>query len=74
LLKVGENGQSDVDAYYSPEVNGRIYGAVGIEADHFVRVTRGETDPVCSAADGAAAVRIALAMEEAANRGQAVRP
>ena len=69
LLKVGEDGRADDDVYYSPEVNGRLYGAVGIEADHFVRVTRGEVEPACTAADGAAAVRIALAMEEAARLG-----
>jgi predicted dehydrogenase len=74
LLKVGEHGRSDDDVYYSPEVNGRLYGAVGIEADHFVRVARGEVEPGCTAADGAAAVRIALAMEEAARRGEVVRP
>jgi predicted dehydrogenase len=74
FLKVGKDGLSDDDVYYSPEVDGRLYGAVGIEADHFVRVTRGEVEPCCSAADGASAVRIALAMEEAARGGVVVRP
>jgi predicted dehydrogenase len=73
LLAVGEHGLLDRDVYYSPEVNGRLYGAFGIEVDHFVCVARGEVEPRCTAEDGAAAVRIALAMEEAAHGGQVVR-
>jgi predicted dehydrogenase len=72
LLAVGADGLVDHDVYYSPEVNGLLYGAIGIEADHFVRVIRGEVEPVCTAADGAAAVRIAVAVEEAARRGEEV--
>jgi predicted dehydrogenase len=74
FLAVGRDGPLDRDVYYSPEVNGRLYGAFGIEVDHFVGMTRGEVEPRCTADDGAAAVRIALAMEEAAHGGHAVRP
>ena len=74
LLAVGRDGPADVDVYYSPEVDGRLYGAFGIEVDHFVRVAGGQVEPCCTAADGAAAVRIALAMEDAAASGEVVRP
>jgi myo-inositol 2-dehydrogenase/D-chiro-inositol 1-dehydrogenase len=74
LLAVGSDGPLDRDVYYSPEVNGRLYGSFAIEVDHFVGVARGEVEPRCTAADGAAAVRIALAMEEAAHRDLVVRP
>jgi predicted dehydrogenase len=74
LLTVGKDGPTDRDVFYAPEVDGRLHGAVGIEIDHFVRVARGEAEPRCSAADGAAAVRIAAAMEEAASTGQVVEP
>lgn len=62
------------DVHCSPEVEGIMVGAMGIEADHFVRCARGEADPVCTAADGAEAVRLALAMERSAETGEVVRP
>jgi myo-inositol 2-dehydrogenase/D-chiro-inositol 1-dehydrogenase len=74
LLAVGADGPFDRDVYYAPEVNGRLYGALGIEVDHFVGVARGDIEPSCTAADGAAAVRIALAMEAAAGEGKVVHP
>jgi predicted dehydrogenase len=70
LLEVGKGGPIDVDVLYSPEVDGRLAGAVGIEADHFVRVVRGEAEARCTAADGVEAVRLALSMEEAARSGK----
>ena len=66
------DGPSDVDVHYAPEVHGAIYGALGIEVDHFVRCVRGETDPVCTASDGVEAVRNALAMEQAADSGTTI--
>ncbi len=66
------DGPSDVDVHYAPEVHGTTYGALGIEVDHFVRCVRGETDPVCTASDGVEAVRIALAMEQAADSGATI--
>jgi predicted dehydrogenase len=66
------DGPADVDVHYAPEVHGTIYGALGIEVDHFVRCVRGETDPICTASDGVEAVRIALAMEQAADSGATI--
>ncbi len=70
--KVLADGPADDDVGYSPEVHGHLAGAMGIEADHFVRCVRGETEPVCTAADGTEAVRAALAMEQAAATGEVV--
>lgn len=72
--KVLANGPADDDVYYSPDVHGVMAGAMGLEVDHFIRCVRGETEPLCTAADGTEAVRLALAMEEAAEKGEAVRP
>jgi predicted dehydrogenase len=72
FISVGEDGLRDVDVYYSPEVHGRLRGALAIEADHFVDVVAGRADPVCSASDGVEAVRISLAMEESARLGAPV--
>lgn len=71
-LKVLADGPADDDVHYSPDVHGGMYGAMGIEVDHFIRCVRGDARPVCTAADGTEAVRVALAMEQAANRGEAV--
>jgi predicted dehydrogenase len=68
FLQVLADGPADVDVHYSPEVHGHVYGAIGIEVDHFVRCVRGEQDPVCTADDGVEAVRVALAAEAAAAR------
>jgi predicted dehydrogenase len=72
--KVLANGPADDDVYYSPDVHGVMAGAMGLEVDHFIRCVRGETESLCTAADGTEAVRLALAMEEAAEKGEAVRP
>jgi predicted dehydrogenase len=72
-LKVLAEGPADDDVHYSPDVHGTMYGAMGIEVDHFVRCVRGDVEPVCTAHDGTEAVRVALAMEQAAERGEAVR-
>lgn len=74
FLKVLADGPADDDVHYSPEVHGTMQGAVQIEVDHFARVVRGELDPVCTAADGTEAVRVALAMERSAEAGEAVAP
>jgi predicted dehydrogenase len=73
FAKILRDGPADVDVHYAPEVHGHVYGALAIEVDHFVRCVRGEAEPLCSAADGAEAVRVALAMEQAADRGEPVR-
>jgi predicted dehydrogenase len=72
LLIADESGPRDADVYYVPEVHGRLRGALAIEADHFVAVARGEAEPLCTAADGTEAVRISLAMEASADRGEPV--
>lgn len=74
FTKVVADGPADDDVHYSPDVHGRMYGAMGIEVDHFVRIVRGEAEPACTAADGVEAVRVALAMEAAADRGEEVQP
>jgi predicted dehydrogenase len=73
LLKVGRDGVGHEDVHHSPEVHGRLGGALAAEVDHFVRCVRGEAEPLCTAADGAEAVRLALAMERSAATGVPVR-
>jgi predicted dehydrogenase len=73
-LKVLADGPAEDDVHYSPDVHGVMYGAMGIEVDHFIRCVREEAEPVCTADDGTEAVRIALAMEQAAETGRAVAP
>jgi predicted dehydrogenase len=72
LLVVDETGAHYPDAYYAPEVHGRLRGALAVEADHFVDCARGAADPLCTAHDGAEAVRLALAMEASAESGEPV--
>jgi predicted dehydrogenase len=72
LLKVHADGAVDTDVHYAPRVHGHLYGALGIEVDHFVRCVRSEAEPVCTASDGVEAVRAALAVERAAASGTPV--
>lgn len=67
-------GTRHPDVCYAPEVDGRLFGALAIEVDHFVRVAAGATEPRCTGADGVEAVRLALAVERAAQQGEVVRP
>jgi predicted dehydrogenase len=69
LLVVDEGGVRQPDAYYAPEVHGRLRGALAVEADHFVECVRGAVEPLCTAHDGTEAVRSAFAMEESARSG-----
>lgn len=69
VLKVGKDGIDPVDAFYSPAVHGRLWGALAIEVDHFVRCVEGSDEPLCTATDGVEAVRVSLAMEESARTG-----
>jgi predicted dehydrogenase len=66
LLVVDQDGPRDVDAYYAPDVHGRLRGALAIEVDHFVDCARGAAAPACTSSDGVEAVRISLAMEASA--------
>jgi predicted dehydrogenase len=74
LVVVGEEGARYPDAYYAPDVHGRLRGALAVEVDHFVDCARGEAAPLCTAHDGTEAVRLALAMEASAERGEPVYP
>ena len=72
FLKVTREGPIYEDVHYSPEVGGRLFGALGIEVDHFIRCIEGTTVPLCNAADGTEAVRVSLAMEQSARTHQPV--
>lgn len=61
------------DTHLWPTVHGQVDGALRRELWHFVDVLRGETEPMISGADGLAALRIALAVEESARLRAAVR-
>ena len=56
-----------------PTVNGRVSGDLERELNHFVACVQTGTPPLVSGEDGLAALRIALAVEEAARTGQPVR-
>ncbi|ADB49683.1 Gfo/Idh/MocA family protein [Conexibacter woesei] len=73
LLAVGADGQLDADTAWAPELHGRLGGALAREADHFVAVAAGEQEPLCTAADGAAAVRASLALEASAGTGSTIQ-
>jgi predicted dehydrogenase len=66
LLVVGPSGPLDADVAWAPVVHGRLGGALAREVDHFVALARDGGEPVCTAADGAAAVRASLALERSA--------
>jgi predicted dehydrogenase len=72
FMKVRSDRIEPEDVYYSPIVHERMEGAMRSEVDHFVRCVRGDVEPLCSAADGAAAVEVSLAMERSADGGVVV--
>lgn len=55
-----------------PTVHGRVAGALERQTGHFVECLRGGASPLVTGADGLAALRIALAVEEAATTGRPV--
>lgn len=61
------------DTQLWPTIHGQVDGALRRELWHFVDVLRGEATPLVTGADGLAALRIALAVEEASRTGAAVR-
>ena len=71
-MKVRGDSLENDDVHYSPIVHERMRGAMSIEVDHFVECVRGDAAPLCTAADGAAAVEISLAMERSAAGGEVV--
>jgi predicted dehydrogenase len=72
FMKIGENAVADEDVFLSPDVHGRLDGALAAEVDHFVRCAEGRAAPLCTAGDGVEAVRISLAMEESAVSGASI--
>lgn len=72
FTKVTSVGLVGEDVHYAPEVDGRVFGPIGIEVDHFVRCVQGAAEPVCTASDGVEAVRISLAMVGSAEMGKSV--
>ncbi|MGH8946869.1 MAG: Gfo/Idh/MocA family protein [Acidimicrobiia bacterium] len=72
FTKVTRDGVAHEDVHYAPEVHGRLFGALGIEVDHFVRCAQGAATPLCTADDGVEAVRISLAMVTSAEKGEPV--
>lgn len=61
------------DTQLWPTIHGQVDGALRRELWHFVDVLRGETTPMVTGEDGLAALKIALAVEEASRTGAAVR-
>lgn len=61
------------DTQLWPTVHGAVDGALRRETWHFVDVLRDADEPLVSGADGLIALRIALAVEESARSGAAVR-
>jgi myo-inositol 2-dehydrogenase/D-chiro-inositol 1-dehydrogenase len=66
-------GFSWPDTQLWPTVHGEVEGALRRETWHFVDCLCGEAEPIVSGADGLAALRIALAVEESARTGRVVR-
>lgn len=61
------------DTQLWPTVHGETVGALRRQTSHFIDVLCGTDEPLVSGADGLAALRIALAVEESARSGAAVR-
>lgn len=74
LAAVGVDGPVALDATYAPDVHDRPAGAVGAQADHFVRVVAGEVAPACTARDGLESLRSSLAMEASAVTSRSTTP
>lgn len=72
FLEVRSDGPTHRDVFFSPEVHGRMRRALAAEVDHFLQCVQGSAQPLCSAGDGVEAVRVALAMEQAAASGSPV--
>ncbi|MGH2616622.1 MAG: Gfo/Idh/MocA family protein [Thermomicrobiales bacterium] len=73
LSVMGAERYSWPDTQLWPTVHGEVVGALRRETWHFVDVLRGSAEPLVSGADGLAAIRIALAVEESARTGATVR-
>lgn len=74
LTVVGEAGKVAVDTWYAAQHHGKAIGALANQVDHFVQVVGADVEPLCTASDGVAAVRISLAAERAAEQKGFVDP
>jgi predicted dehydrogenase len=63
-----------VDTMTAPAVAGQAGGMFAVELRHFLDCVRGRAAPAVTPEDGLRALRIALAVEEAAATGRAVTP
>lgn len=72
LAVMSDERESWPDTALWPTVHGRVSGALERETNHFVDCLRAKTPPLVTGEDGLAALRIALAVEEAARTGRAV--
>lgn len=70
---VSADGLKDTDVAYAPEIHGKIGGMLAREVDHFVDVALGNAEPICTAADGAEAVRASNGLEQSAKSGTRVK-
>jgi predicted dehydrogenase len=73
LTVMGAERVSWPDTHLWPTIHGEVEGALRRQTWHFVELLRGNGDPLVTGADGLAALRIALAAEESARTGSAVR-
>jgi UDP-N-acetylglucosamine 3-dehydrogenase len=73
LSVMGAERYSWPDTQLWPTVHGETVGALRRQTWHFVDVLRGKEEPLVSGADGLAALRIALAVEESASTDATVR-
>ena len=72
LVGYASQGPVPLDTWYTPQIHGRLGGAMAHEVDHFVSVVRGESEPICTARDGMESLRASLAVEHSARTGQIV--
>jgi len=67
------DGLSWPDTQLWPTIHGEVGGALRLETWHFIDCLRGAATPMVTGEDGLAALHIALAVEESARTGSAVR-
>jgi predicted dehydrogenase len=68
----GGAGGLAVDVSFWPDVHGRTNGALRHELEHFLDCCRSGTPPLVTVDDGREALRLSLAMEDAATAGQRI--
>jgi predicted dehydrogenase len=72
LTAIGDERAAWPDTTLWPTVGGVVGGALERQIRQFVACVATDSQPLVRGEDGLAAVRIALAVEESARRGQAV--